>query len=309
MGLLCAILSSGVIALLLPAVAGVARNSRASEVSFEITRLEQALVSFKARHGLYPPDHLTIPESGRNWSPLDRVSVRRLWPNFDFEQTIDLNRDGDSDDVITLSGAECLVFFLAGYRVHHGKLIGLSKNPVFPFETESGNRAGPYLEFDPQRLIDVDGDAFYEYVDVLNRNTVLPTPYLYVVKHDGTQRYGTAGLTVFPEGDPRNMTQAYVDSTGQGIDGFQVISPGFDGEYGVGGVYAADDPDFPGRRSAEEDNISSFSGGTLSGTTRATRGVHPIVLFLILFSPIGLYLLLYLSNGLFSIQRALSDDG
>ena len=63
--------------------------------------------------------------------------------------------------------------------------------------------------------------------------------------------------------------------TPQRADGFQIISPGEDGEYGPGGLYT-DGSELPARdldgnstidpwelRRAEDDNITNFSNGPL----------------------------------------------
>ena len=50
--------------------------------------------------------------------------------------------------------------------------------------------------------------------------------------------------------------------TPQRPQGYQIISPGFDGLYGVGGVYK-DGSELTGVRLPEADNITNFSGGVL----------------------------------------------
>jgi hypothetical protein len=307
--LLCAVLGTVMIALLLPAVCGAASRSREAEVSAEISQLGQALSAFKNEHGVFPPDTITIPENGLDWQPADRANVRRMWPQFRFEGQSDLNHDGDTDDVHVLNGAECLVFFLGGVRVENGKLTGFWKNPVSPFTDDGANRTvrtGPYFDFDTERFTDVNNDGFCEYGDTYSsRSSALnPAPYLYLVQQHG--RFRSKGLAVYPDNDSRNLQKPY-DVRFRSPE-YQIISPGFDGEYGVGGEYGEGKTDFTGDRKVEADNITSFSPGTLSGETFATRSNNPIVLLLVIFSPIALFLFFYLSNGLFSIRRTISDS-
>jgi hypothetical protein len=227
------------------------------KVVTEITYLSQALAMFESMYGEHPPSSIHLYEKAFMWRT-DASScqkIRRLWPQFSFEQDIDLNSDGETDDVHELAGAECLVFFLGGMPKHTNEPIGFSKNPVFPFDLETTKRIGPFMEFDIERLTDVDADGFCEYGDPIRK-----TPYLYVSRW-GNQ-YRNTDLAIYPPGDVRNMTQVYNRGPSNICD-FQIISAGEDGEYGVGGKY----PDFDSiprsSRAAEHDNITSFSSGRL----------------------------------------------
>ncbi len=223
----------------------------------EINHLSQALMLFKATFGEHPPSSIHLYEKAAMWRTdvLSRQKIRRLWPQFDFDKDIDLNSDGDNDDVHELTGAECLVFFLGGISQHNKQPVGFSKNPALPFDHEASNRVGPFIEFDTKRLTDVDADGFHEYCDPIRG-----MPFLYVSR--GRSRYRNLDLAIYPAGDVRNMTQVY-QRAGSNISDFQIISAGRDGEYGVGGMYSEHSDGYSGNRTAERDNLTSFYPGRL----------------------------------------------
>lgn len=258
--LLCAMLAMVILALVFPAVCPRANDARDTEVSVEITQFEQALKTFKAKYGAYPPSMITLSENGQDWLPGDAANIRRLWPQFDFEHQRDWNQDGDTDDVHILNGAECLVFFLGGLRGKNGKLTGISSHPLLPFAHSGQHRNGPLFEFDAERLTDVDDDSFYEYVDGLNRNRIPPAPFVYVVRQSGGH-FSREGLAVYADNDSRNLRQPY-ELRAHSLE-YQIISPGDDGEYGVGGEYDAGHTEFIGDRQAEADNLTNFASGRL----------------------------------------------
>ena len=147
-----------------------------------------------------------------------------------------------------------------------------------------GTRLGPFLEFNVSRLQDGNGNGVDEYLDPLPSQT---QAYLYFSSYDGrgyecldwnliaglTDVYRqTAGETDL-DGDCVLDTAEDLNSNGRFDFGspwnqksFQIISPGFDTAYGVGGVF---DPDtvntvLLGTRDVERDNITNFHGGALA---------------------------------------------
>lgn len=223
-------------------------------------------------------------------------------------QARDFNLDGDETDVFRLNGAECLAFFLGGNGIINSVAAnrvatGFSANPTNPFAI-GGNRVGPFYEIDGARLSDVDNDNVPELLDPLPNQTM---PYQYFSSYNGRgyQIFGPDGAfgtsaqqlddevirisgtatmssvylqtdttmpsspTSFPTGTPWNQKS------------YQIISPGLDGGYGVGGLFtragtsAAGDgiavrsgtgDTFRSRspREQEADNITNFSGGPLT---------------------------------------------
>ncbi|APZ95037.1 hypothetical protein [Fuerstiella marisgermanici] len=222
----------------------------------EIEQLSSSVSAFAADYGRKPLSHITLWEDGTKWQsdPLSRAMVRRLWPRFVFDVARDLNGDGDTVDKFHLSGAECLVWFLGGVQTRQGECIGFCHNPFDPFHRSSYRRTAPYFGFKKHRMTDLDSDGFPEYTDRLT-----DMPYLYIAKEAG--RYHARDLAVFPEGDNRNMQHPY-SFAGDSFGHYQIISAGFDREYGVGGEYS-DSSDFTVERRSEDDNLTSFSNGRL----------------------------------------------
>ena len=187
-------------------------------------------------------------------------TVRRMCPNVDYNQLLGVDAH--------LAGAECLVFFLNGIN---GR--GFSKNPSNPFIPAQGDesRDGPFYEFKESRLIDLDGDGYFEYADALETGK----PYLYACSDgQGFKRIpekdsmnnpnpncgAHQDLQVFTNvpvsPDSRDMTFVYTrwaDTTNGAPDptkqinykpqnlpikynSYQIISAGLDGEYGLGGM-------------------------------------------------------------------------
>ncbi|MCA9092996.1 MAG: hypothetical protein KDA68_05890, partial [Planctomycetaceae bacterium] len=125
---------------------------------------------------------------------------------------------------------------------------GFSKNPTNPFLVVAGESTdGPFFEFSPSRLnkskFAVD---FFVYVDSIPSQS---NPYVYLSSYEG-KRYPTTNSVsgVWLNTDSVGyMQRAYYQSipdqseaksaTPHKPKSFQIISPGQDSRYGVGGVY------------------------------------------------------------------------
>lgn len=150
------------------------------------------------------------------------------------------------------------MFFLGGVRDESGTPIGFSKNPARPFSAKGTQRLGPFLEdIDDHRLVDTNNNGFSEYLDSFGNQ---PRPFVYF------SSYGGRGYD--PEDETFGLSFYRIDSDKPWKpDSYQIISPGRDGEYGIGGVYNPDVDgvgDLTGSRETERDNITNFSGGTLA---------------------------------------------
>jgi len=257
-------------ALILPAIGGARIRAREAAVSTEITQLDQAIASFKARFGSEPPSSLNIPLSATTWTAEDRQKITSVWDQFDFAT---LGGRGAYPATEThLNGAECLVFFLGGINSNPSgvpSLIGFSKNPRTPWNKDAGNRDVPFYDrFTPDRLVDLDGDRALEFLDGLPGQT---TPYLFFSSQGKSYRK-TNSATSYDQFDvfggptnPKDMSSIYLaadNKNPQRAQGYQIISPGLDGQYGIGGVYT-DGAEITGTRSVEADNITSFTGGRM----------------------------------------------
>lgn len=226
--------------------------SRDQEVVAEIERLSSAINAFAAQYGTIPPSGIILYENSEGWylDPQNRAAIRRLWPQFDFKLDRDFNNDGDMQDVHTLTGAECLVFFLEVVRDRTGQPIRFSEEPNNQPTTKPTNLLDRFFQFDVARFTDVDGNGFCEYGDLFSE-----TPYLYASRFHG--RYRDADLAVYPDGDRANMLHVY--DTPVLREEYQIISAGEDGEYGTGGIYPGDASDFDSSRQDESDNVTSFA--------------------------------------------------
>ncbi len=148
------------IALLLPAINGALRTAKNAAVGSEINQLAQALASFKARYGDYPPSRIYLSEDGNlqpnitnlnvtslsasvdgypgdiTYAQLGQRSIaamRKFFPRVTFNlgtatgNWYDFNGDGlqyigttNVAQWYILSGHECLVFFLGGIPQPNG---------------------------------------------------------------------------------------------------------------------------------------------------------------------------------------------
>ena len=206
---------------------------------------------------------------------------------------------GDSSKGGVLKGAEALVLFLGGLPasgdvpgpnagVPTKELAGWSKNPRDPFNVavqspgtfvllDRQRRTKPFFQFLPDRLmrpseLGTAGEmSYYSYVDRLEGQRL---PLLYA-SSDGGRGYEDSDVQytseVFknPDGSQAMAGGLYETPDGSPINpnGFQIISPGADGAFGVGGVYSTDDglTSFGNPRDGGEDNVTNFSTGTLGG--------------------------------------------
>ena len=267
-------------ALILPALNGARIRARITQVSTEITQLDQALVSFENRFKSLPPSSLTIPTNAASWTAADRQSILRIWDQFDFTTCGGLGSvaAGVSGEgkyplaPIHLNGAECLVFFLGGINADLnglGQLIGFANNSQIPWAVYPQNRDIPFFEnFVPNRLVDLDGDGYREFLDSLPDQAM---PYL-LFSSQGKSYDKTNSATAWDAFDVHggmmnalDMTSIYIGPDGKTPlrnQGYQIISPGLDQAYGTGGVYT-DGTELTGPRQPEADNITNFSGGLL----------------------------------------------
>ncbi|MDB5342515.1 MAG: hypothetical protein JWP89_892 [Schlesneria sp.] len=282
------------IALLLPAINGAQRTARITQVRTEISVLESAVATFKTTYGIQPPSRIVLYETAAGWNtdPTSRAAIRQMWPQFDFTYgsagQIDLNGDSAFNSV-TLSPAESLIFFLGGMptkSVVNGKdvftLTGFSKSPLYPFAAATtGVKRDPSIyEFDVSRLKDLNTNGFPEYLDPLPGQT---TPYAYYSGYEGDGyrpiEFGAPGLS-----EPYRQATASTSSPWK-MKSFQLLSPGFDHQFGFGGAFVADGvaanrlpfdaSQYPNTfttstpttatRNLESDNITNFFGSTLGG--------------------------------------------
>lgn len=296
--------------LILTAASSASIKAHNAQVSADIQSLTAGISSFKQRFFVEPPSSITLYEQAGGWTSTTDPNVirsmgliRQIWPQFDFTYAaeggqVDINGDGfydgdgsnPSSGTITLSGAECLVFFLGGMPtlgsanhyfqnpvpnpVQGGAPIGFSQSPADPFNRNGSNRITS-TEFDKSRLLlytPTGGTqhTMNTYVDTLASQQ---QPYLYLSSYGG-QGYNVSGelsspplgtfVDVYRQG-PNGSTSSS-PSPPWNANSYQIISPGGDQKYGTGGEYetATANTLLIGSRSFERDNITNFSSGTLA---------------------------------------------
>jgi len=247
---------------------------------------------------------MSTPALSQGARRASRAIIRELWPSFDFVGSYDIDGDSVMNEVHVLNGAECLAFFLGGLQqpttingINTVSSRGFSANPATPFLGYTGNRIGPFLaDMDPVRFIDLDADGIFEYRDPLPGQS---NPYQFFSSYNG-RGYRVNGLDnvantnddeTIRVGGQQTLRQAYQQAAGNWStyppspnplpvhfkeNGFQIISPGFDGAYGYGGFLSTEsgvsspansDPPWattpPRPLNEERDNITNIKGGTL----------------------------------------------
>jgi prepilin-type N-terminal cleavage/methylation domain-containing protein len=286
------------IAFLVPAVLNARRSALVVQVTTDITTLDNAIKSFKNEFGVEPPSTITLCEAAADWNSTaanivtSRAIISRIWPQFDFSINRNLNDDVNSSGVdnmtstFTLTGSECLVFFLGGVVIWNDTNgdgernkgdawipSGFSRNPADPFSRTGTNRVPPFINFLSNRLI-MNSSFFIEPAPSMRPYTQAniypisgysdpisgtPARYLYVSSNDG-QGYLTADLGGVMTDAYRNGTSA--NSPYWNPNGYQIISAGFDRKFGTGGAWQKGES-LPSSRDAERDNITNFSNGLL----------------------------------------------
>ena len=281
--LIAVLIVATLVAILLPAIRGAFRKANEAQVAAELNNLATSLASFKNAYGDYPPSRIILVEAGYNSltaasttgpaGPLSpsgndtdisiaqlvqrsRLYMRKFWPRVDFDNgtiPFDFNGNGSTTDVLTLSGSECLTFFLGGMPLRNSNggfgLSGFSKLPTNPFippnSTQAGasNRTVPNYEFNAGRLADLDNDFIPSYLDPVDISPGNRRAYAYFSSY-GTnsydpndvnglgRNYDSSDPTAdFEHEDPFDNTSAYVERgfsttfpTSGG--GFLAISPG-----------------------------------------------------------------------------------
>jgi hypothetical protein len=268
------------------------RAAQVAAVSNEIRQMESAIAAFHNQYGVDPPSQVTLYEVGGAWDGYSMNLIRRMWPNFDFTISRDINLDGVSTGTFTLYGPECITFFLGGLPLTTsngaGKAptfttIGFSKNPANPFfcptngtvYVPSDMRDGPYFEFKPSRLTaSANASGFFDYLDPIPSQTM---PYMYASSYEGQSYQDNNALTYLQTLSPARSTDLqiggntamalvyYIGATGQAQKpkGFQIISPGRDNTYGAGGTFDPNQTDGGLSNINDFDNITNFATGQL----------------------------------------------
>lgn len=298
------IVISILMALLVPAVGAARRKVNEARVISEIKGLEAAINTFRGMHGMEPPSRMVICTRDTEWNlPANapyKAIIRRMWPQFDFTMTGGQGVAypqawGAPGATVQLKAGECLLFFLGGIidtNSGNNAPQGFAKNPAKPFAPASAvaNRENAaFSEFDVGRIKDSDMNGFFEYVDSIPNQT---NPYLYFSSYEGkgyrvagtnhdlpldaSNNYlflqdvyrvaNASGSSAAPPGaTPPATPQGSQTLPPQKPQSFQIISPGYDGNYGLGGAFDPNQPNGALSNPGDYDNLTNFHAGRLAG--------------------------------------------
>jgi hypothetical protein len=303
---------------------GHGRREGEVAIMTEIGQLRNALQAYKEKHLAYPPSladkniavrkekllkHLraVYPSSayGNKADDFDRLNalVTEQYP-------MPYGPNGKVGlDLLQLGPAEATVFWLGGFPTPAGadgkpiapsKLFGFNKDPDDPLKRSLklevadplATRTHSRFDFRQERLVDSDGDGWWEYVPHVPRDNPAPFVYfdsdVYVVAPGGDAKHAPP---IFPT-DPKLAERwgtvcpfaAYLDPSGKAQtrwrnpDSFQIVCGGIDGKYSAPSAplrttifptgYTYVGPSFsgaPGNYSDEElDNLTNFVRLTLA---------------------------------------------
>ena len=225
--------------LLLPAVLSAVRLARRTAARVEVQGLSVAMEQYKDDFAVYPPSCVWWEWTGGGSKP-DWPSG---WPD-DREWHTTYPGTWNSDTMDTMDGAECLVYFLGG-------------GPRFEGFDAGAQIYGPYYDFKPDGLIDIDHDGFREMQDAFRNGQA----YIYF-KADrskpGAQYTASDNAQILDGGGKRADGSFIPAGPGEPIRDssdnfflptkFQIICAGGDGRY----ARRADGDD------ASKDDITNF---------------------------------------------------
>lgn len=203
----------GILAALMSGAMVVVRaRVQKAAISAELKQLEMALEAYKTMYGEYPPDGT------------DATAVKRhLAKAYPRATSANINKVPN-----TIKPETALVYWLGG-PIKDGRPIGFSKNPIDPDLTATDTttpRNTPLFDFNPAQLGTINGTV------ATYTSKTGGAPYLYFrAKISG----GTTTYSGTYSDNGTNITPYKKGSVWYGDKRFQILSPGLDGKYGVGG--------------------------------------------------------------------------
>lgn len=266
---------AALIALLVPALSAVVSRARLAAVRTDMAAIDTAIAEFKSQFGDQTPSYISFVPTGADLPPATKGMLRKMFPQIQFNATLQASLTQAGLWGKELKGGEALVFFLGGVRkdpdanaatpllATDKELAGFSKNPANPFAQPAAGqsgRVGPFHPFKVFRLTDNDNDGLLEYRDDLPGQTL---PLLFVSTSRVGNYVGAHAEGVVPGWLPYKTTA----TTYWNPNSYQLISPGADGDYGVGGKGGAIfNPDnTAGLDVHDADNLTNFHSSRLGG--------------------------------------------
>ena len=203
-GILAALMSGAMVA--------VRARVQKAAISAELKQLEMALEAYKTTYGEYPPDGT------------DAVAVRRHLAKA-YPRVTNLAAPAIKPET-------ALVFWLGGPIVK-GRPVGFSKNPTKPDLTGTDTttpRNAPLFDFNPAQFGTVTGTL----ATYTAKTGGSPYVYFRAKISNGTTTYATA-YSFSDSGTTTQIAPYKKGTVWYGENRFQILSPGLDGKYGIGG--------------------------------------------------------------------------
>jgi prepilin-type N-terminal cleavage/methylation domain-containing protein len=232
------------IGLLIPAVMKVRSVASRTGTQSDIMQLDSACKAFQTKYGFYPPSQITLPPS----TPQDQAIIKRMFPRI---TPANMSSAATWGITGTLTGDECLVFFLGGINMK-----GFSTDPTNPNNTTVAWDA-PFYNFQSSRMM-TGANGHPAYRDYWQKG-----PYIY---------FSTSRMNTYVASDCTGSSNTfmgsgpYLSAPGAFINPqtFQIFSAGQDGIFGPGGNVLANGGG-SGLPVAAQDDQANFSGGVLAG--------------------------------------------
>lgn len=276
------------VGLMIPAVMKVTGLGPQATAKHEINQLSAAIAAFQQEFGVKTmPSKFVLHENLNAYNLSDPLHARSR----QFLSQMFGRRLGGSTGIVnwrqrtpaptptnaqsyTLSGEQCLVFFLGGIQdTTSGQpgCLGFSTNPADP-SVLGGTRRGPFYEFKSPRLIPDSSLKFSPVTPAIPRNGFLvyldafrvatrERPYVYLCDYS-TNDYQADTYEVVGTSSPTTFLTAYRSAPTRYINqgGFQILCAGPDGYFGNPAGYnpSTGNLDLVGR-----DDLSNFQRNRL----------------------------------------------
>jgi hypothetical protein len=273
-----------VYAAVLPRWLGPHTGSRPTAILAEIDQLHSGMQAYKEQHLAYPPSMAVANVDARKAKFMSHL--RTVYPSSaygarakDFDTlnayiAANYQVQGPNGtislDLENLDQAESLVFWLGGFPIPINTAAGGSGQPIAPsrlfgfnrdrdspfkrsYAAEANDplltRTTPYLEFRQERLVDNDGDGWWEYLPMSPSTGDVVAPFVYFDSDAYVGASAPSECSPYPRtGDAQAASlqqsfgtavpfAAYFDPAGKNVtrwqnpDSFQIICGGLDGRY------------------------------------------------------------------------------
>lgn len=227
-------------ALLVGAASKVLALQARTEAASDITRMQQSLETAKAAYNNieYLPSKLRLfndiniyrtsndAEIKRSAAVLRKMFGRRFITN---GTTVNWGpAQANTPAGCTLTGSECLVFYLGGIPdTANRRCLGFSNDPLNP-TASGGERLGPFYDFKTTRLTAGPSSAYFQYLDPWG------TPYAYFGAYS-SNNYDASHAEAFSTKEGSTTVGPYGSSSNWiNPKTYQIISAGRNLRFGAG---------------------------------------------------------------------------